>query len=362
MVFYYNKNGDSEESSLPKTIEQTCEKLIEEQPNINNKTDTYAPYPKPFSQQYLEDEQVRNRPYTSIDYLNSNKNDVYRFKNTLQTINNSEQLSNEVSMCYTRKDYSEDEFTDDKDKSKNQSYASLNDTNEQQECYHEDDVDEEMQSNDIKDTQDNKYVHNYKQNTPYRQSNIEQLKNYSSHNMPQTYYENHEDKYNNPYLIKQKERDYEPINYYNQVSDKNEHYPHNQYYQIKNDLQSNDTKQHYEYYQNMQHVQEQHKDSSTSYSDCALNPALRKWDEIQQIMKQKKQKEIYYQRMPYQQTIQPQQKNICAHCGTDKTSLWRRFEGLFVCNACGLYYKMHGVRRPIFLKSDNIRRRKRNPR
>lgn len=90
------------------------------------------------------------------------------------------------------------------------------------------------------------------------------------------------------------------------------------------------------------------------------NQALKQWNEIQKIMKRKKS-EKFYQKTSHQ-TPQPQQKNICAHCGTDKTSLWRRFEGLFVCNACGLYYKMHGVRRPIFLKSDNIRRRKRNPR
>lgn len=86
--------------------------------------------------------------------------------------------------------------------------------------------------------------------------------------------------------------------------------------------------------------------------------AVRQWDEIQRMMKRKKSDKI---RTGFT-TPQPQQKNICAHCGTDKTSLWRRFEGLFVCNACGLYFKMHGVRRPIFLKSDNIRRRKRNPR
>lgn len=94
-------------------------------------------------------------------------------------------------------------------------------------------------------------------------------------------------------------------------------------------------------------------------SEMSYDPsAVRQWDEIQRMMKKKKTEKV---RNGFH-TPQPQQKNICAHCGTDKTSLWRRFEGLFVCNACGLYYKMHGVRRPIFLKSDNIRRRKRNPR
>jgi len=35
----------------------------------------------------------------------------------------------------------------------------------------------------------------------------------------------------------------------------------------------------------------------------------------------------------------------CANCHTTTTTLWRRnSEGEPVCNACGLYYKLHGVR------------------
>ena len=34
----------------------------------------------------------------------------------------------------------------------------------------------------------------------------------------------------------------------------------------------------------------------------------------------------------------------CANCHTSTTTLWRRnSEGEPVCNACGLYYKLHGV-------------------
>ena len=50
----------------------------------------------------------------------------------------------------------------------------------------------------------------------------------------------------------------------------------------------------------------------------------------------------------------------CANCGTSTTTLWRRNkEGSPVCNACGLYYKVHSRDRPIELKKDNIQTRKR---
>lgn len=52
----------------------------------------------------------------------------------------------------------------------------------------------------------------------------------------------------------------------------------------------------------------------------------------------------------------------CTHCGTTETSLWRRLENKVVCNACGLYHKMHGVRRPISLKKPVIRKRRRSRR
>ncbi|KAK1350742.1 GATA zinc finger domain-containing protein [Hamiltosporidium tvaerminnensis] len=50
---------------------------------------------------------------------------------------------------------------------------------------------------------------------------------------------------------------------------------------------------------------------------------------------------------------------ICANCQTKETSLWRRLNGEVVCNACGLYFKMHGVRRPITLKTNFIKKRRR---
>ncbi|KAK3088472.1 hypothetical protein FSP39_019624 [Pinctada imbricata] len=52
----------------------------------------------------------------------------------------------------------------------------------------------------------------------------------------------------------------------------------------------------------------------------------------------------------------------CANCHTTTTTLWRRNnEGEPVCNACGLYYKLHGVNRPLAMKKDGIQTRKRKP-
>ncbi|XP_060518517.1 uncharacterized protein LOC132697215 isoform X4 [Cylas formicarius] len=53
---------------------------------------------------------------------------------------------------------------------------------------------------------------------------------------------------------------------------------------------------------------------------------------------------------------------ICANCKTNNTTLWRRNnQGEPVCNACGLYFKLHGVNRPISMKKDGIQTRKRRP-
>ncbi|XP_035900104.1 uncharacterized protein LOC118506713 isoform X3 [Anopheles stephensi] len=52
----------------------------------------------------------------------------------------------------------------------------------------------------------------------------------------------------------------------------------------------------------------------------------------------------------------------CANCQTTTTTLWRRNnQGDPVCNACGLYYKLHSVNRPITMKKDGIQTRKRKP-
>ena len=51
---------------------------------------------------------------------------------------------------------------------------------------------------------------------------------------------------------------------------------------------------------------------------------------------------------------------VCQNCTTSTTPLWRRDEvGSVLCNACGLFLKLHGRPRPISLKTDVIKSRNR---
>ncbi|KAK9448701.1 uncharacterized protein V1518DRAFT_358749, partial [Limtongia smithiae] len=59
--------------------------------------------------------------------------------------------------------------------------------------------------------------------------------------------------------------------------------------------------------------------------------------------------------------IQPNgQPTTCTNCHTQTTPLWRRDpDGQPLCNACGLFLKLHGVVRPLSLKTDVIKKRNR---
>ncbi|KAK3813972.1 MAG: hypothetical protein J3Q66DRAFT_285066, partial [Benniella sp.] len=63
---------------------------------------------------------------------------------------------------------------------------------------------------------------------------------------------------------------------------------------------------------------------------------------------------------PSQQQQSGRQNLVCANCRTTTTPLWRRdSSGNTICNACGLYYKLHNVHRPVTMKRAVIKRRKR---
>jgi hypothetical protein len=66
-------------------------------------------------------------------------------------------------------------------------------------------------------------------------------------------------------------------------------------------------------------------------------------------------------RLNSKKTNNEQGNIVCSNCGTTKTPLWRRnANGESLCNACGLFYKLHGVVRPISMKTDIIRKRNRS--
>jgi len=62
----------------------------------------------------------------------------------------------------------------------------------------------------------------------------------------------------------------------------------------------------------------------------------------------------------HEDNTQDRPQMVCANCSTTTTPLWRRDEeGNTICNACGLYYKLHNVQRPVTMKRSVIKRRKR---
>ncbi|KAL3470904.1 hypothetical protein BJX99DRAFT_37884 [Aspergillus californicus] len=67
--------------------------------------------------------------------------------------------------------------------------------------------------------------------------------------------------------------------------------------------------------------------------------------------------------VPVRNNNPPTEGNLlvaCQNCGTTVTPLWRRDEnGHPICNACGLYYKLHSCYRPTTMKKTTIKRRKR---
>lgn len=53
------------------------------------------------------------------------------------------------------------------------------------------------------------------------------------------------------------------------------------------------------------------------------------------------------------------ERRVCSFCETTVTTLWRRVGASVVCNACGLYYKMHGKVRDASKAATEIKKRNR---
>ncbi|KAK4521944.1 uncharacterized protein ATC70_004483 [Mucor velutinosus] len=72
------------------------------------------------------------------------------------------------------------------------------------------------------------------------------------------------------------------------------------------------------------------------------------------------QKDDTEKQMQQQQLQSTDSQTVCSNCGTVKTPLWRRdIEGAPLCNACGLYLKLHNEKRPLSMKTDVIKKRQR---
>nr|BDF92170.1 GATA-like transcription factor [Parasteatoda tepidariorum] len=64
-----------------------------------------------------------------------------------------------------------------------------------------------------------------------------------------------------------------------------------------------------------------------------------------------------------QSAIANARNQVCQNCECPNTTLWRRsFSGEAVCNACGLYEKLHKRKRPKSMGKDTIQTRRRKPR
>lgn len=77
--------------------------------------------------------------------------------------------------------------------------------------------------------------------------------------------------------------------------------------------------------------------------------------------KDQKHAPLQYQPILVDLSVNKQDENIvCANCQATTTPLWRRdASGNTICNACGLYYKLHHIHRPANMMRTIIKRRKR---
>ncbi|KAI7861567.1 hypothetical protein BDF14DRAFT_1867623 [Spinellus fusiger] len=95
-----------------------------------------------------------------------------------------------------------------------------------------------------------------------------------------------------------------------------------------------------------------HGDNETSLKSREMSPV-----ELQSDDMAEKQESVNDLKL---RPVTPDESSVCANCQTTTTPLWRRdMMGKTICNACGLYYKLHRVHRPAAMMRTVIKRRKR---
>ncbi|KAF9088719.1 Transcription factor GATA-4 [Mortierella sp. AD031] len=89
----------------------------------------------------------------------------------------------------------------------------------------------------------------------------------------------------------------------------------------------------------------------------------------QKQQRQRQRQQQQKQKQPKQKQPRQQNSNFigggttieCANCGQTETPLWRKdAKGQSICNACGLYARLHQRDRPVTMRKSNIARRKRD--
>ncbi|KAJ1668422.1 GATA type transcriptional activator of nitrogen-regulated proteins [Coemansia sp. RSA 1813] len=119
------------------------------------------------------------------------------------------------------------------------------------------------------------------------------------------------------------------------------------------------------------HAASQDNKGSCAASKCSDHTTDSSMDDVEQIPRPANCNPPELQYLP--KTQQPKQRRItpkqqislgmtpkCFNCSAEQTPLWRRDpQDNIICNACGLFYKLHGKARPVSMKRAAIRRRNR---